>query len=1336
MTTLTMIQALAELQTLTNPTVQQIRDIVVQVKASAPVNVDSAPVNGSLYLYSGGVGSKAGFEIVEDIVKPDELNVKKGYWIEDTQVGMLLTDNSSGGFLEILDSAIISDPDNTLSREAILDGTTTDGVRDNNGLWDSASANLADSASGNVLAIVGEPKPDSVFIQTEIPALLDNTNVNTINGLDRELLSAEFNAGRTDLIVNKLEVITQSFLYNATASDLGGDLDGKTILGITNDVEAEAFLKTLGDDAERYLPELDVTDGGGGSLLSNILELGEKIGKALLVTSFAIAFSRSAEAYETGGADAAAEVMGNWAAEMTAGEIVATAAGGALVGLLAVTVGVGALPAIAVGGLVLVAGVAAELFFGEEISQFVDNLGLALNDDIDISVTINGEEQIITVNDYYYNNLHTYGNDSSFEIFDNTPNLITGDDTLVAFNGNGDHDVILANDQNNMILVGNGDDTVQAGGGDDTILVGEGDDVIDGGAGNDLLDFRGLDSGLSNDVAANLSTGQVEVEYIFDNDNLTIHNIEAVVTGSGDDMLVGNSGDNTLGGGAGSDTYLFNGAYDKDIVIDADGLGRIDIDGKTLSGEANLLGDGIWRLEDDDLGSYEVRALSDGSARLYKLLGNGTLDIANSITIEDFGAGDEKLGITLEGDGSEDVPEGAGTITISAVIESYGRPENTIFNGFYYDYSGVPDSNVDFSVSYAFSDLTDYQSLTSTTITVGGFSQTIDGLATSAGHGFQGLGYAGFIGVSFTAGLNGFGGDGPFLGGGTYVVENIQLYYSVPLYENKLIIDEVNYTTYFEVDFDNPIGGPSYTLGNVISSETKVSTVGVVTFTDTQDGTGESDALIAEEAGSLIDGAGGDDTIAGASGSDSLYGSDGNDSISGGDADDTLAGGTGDDLLSGDNGNDLLYAESGNDIVFAGAGDDTIIAGSGNGNDGYDGGEGIDQITFTSATQSITVHLGQGTATGTEIDTDILANIEDVLAGAGHDTIIGDAANNKLEGSDGSDSIHGSFGDDTLIGGDARDTLTGGADHDVLLGGNGNDVLNGGNDNDTLTGGSGTDWFNVRDGHDVITDYQFGDTLRFDYAGADYTIRSQQNLVEFVYLLNTDENQSSATIAGTTLTLDLGDGIDSLTLENLVDTQLTTAIDAAMAFSLDDNNSLTGTSGNDTIFAGAGEDSVFGSGGDDLLYGEQDSDLVHGGNGDDTILGGLARDTLTGGAGEDVIYGEDGNDVLNGGTGNDTLTGGESGDWFNVFDGHDLITDFTFNSDTANVIVDSTTTQIRTQQQLLDVITLLEADASTESHVSTDSADLALTFANGYALTLGGIIDNGITQEQIDGVTG
>jgi Ca2+-binding RTX toxin-like protein len=117
---------------------------------------------------------------------------------------------------------------------------------------------------------------------------------------------------------------------------------------------------------------------------------------------------------------------------------------------------------------------------------------------------------------------------------------------------------------------------------------------------------------------------------------------------------------------------------------------------------------------------------------------------------------------------------------------------------------------------------------------------------------------------------------------------------------------------------------------------------------------------------------------------------------------------------------------------------------------------------------------------------------------------------------------------------------------------------------------------------------------------------------------------------------------------------------------LNQNNTLRGTSGGDSIDAKAGNDTVYAKAGDDAVDGGQGNDTIYAGSGNDGVDGGQGDDRLFGGSGRDIIDGGQGNDTILGGFGADFLTGGQGADTF-VFlgqcDTNDTISDFSKGSD-------------------------------------------------------------------------
>src|SRR5207248_1077192 len=66
-----------------------------------------------------------------------------------------------------------------------------------------------------------------------------------------------------------------------------------------------------------------------------------------------------------------------------------------------------------------------------------------------------------------------------------------------------------------------------------------------------------------------------------------------------------------------------------------------------------------------------------------------------------------------------------------------------------------------------------------------------------------------------------------------------------------------------------------------------------------------------DEAGQIINGGNGNDTLTGTTGNDIISGGNGNDVINAGDGNDIVAGGNGNDTINGGRGNDILSGNNG-----------------------------------------------------------------------------------------------------------------------------------------------------------------------------------------------------------------------------------------------------------------------------------------------------------------------------------------------------------------------------------------------------------------------------------------
>ena len=103
------------------------------------------------------------------------------------------------------------------------------------------------------------------------------------------------------------------------------------------------------------------------------------------------------------------------------------------------------------------------------------------------------------------------------------------------------------------------------------------------------------------------------------------------------------------------------------------------------------------------------------------------------------------------------------------------------------------------------------------------------------------------------------------------------------------------------------------------------------------------------------------------------------------------------------------------------------------------------------------------------------------------------------------------------------------------------------------------------------------------------------------------------------------------------------------------NDTLTGGSSDDLIFAGSGFDTVNGGAGNDLIFGNSGRDSLSGDSGNDTIFGGRGRDSIEGGQDADNISGGGGPDTIHGNEGSDFLRGGAGLDLIDGDDGADTL---------------------------------------------------------------------------------
>ncbi|WP_335727718.1 M10 family metallopeptidase [Rhizobium etli] len=284
--------------------------------------------------------------------------------------------------------------------------------------------------------------------------------------------------------------------------------------------------------------------------------------------------------------------------------------------------------------------------------------------------------------------------------------------------------------------------------------------------------------------------------------------------------------------------------------------------------------------------------------------------------------------------------------------------------------------------------------------------------------------------------------------------------------------------------------------------------------------------------------------------------------------------------------------------------------------------------------------------------------IENVQAGSGNDTIVGNEMSNSLWGNAGNDSLDGGAGNDVLFGGTGGDRLVGGTGADTASyetaraavvvnlansAGNTGDAagdsyssiesLTGSTFADTLYGNAVANRLNGSAGNDLLIGGAGADQL-VGGSGVDTASYSTVTVGVKVSLVNSSVNTGDA--AGDTYS----------EIEN-----------------------LAGSTFSDTLYGNAGTNRLDGGAGNDLLIGGAGADQLVGGSGSDTasystatvgVKASLANsaintgdaagdtysqiETLAGSTFADMLYGNASSNRLDGSAGNDLLVGGAGAD--------------------------------------------------------------------------------------------
>ncbi|WP_162617534.1 calcium-binding protein [Yoonia maritima] len=87
----------------------------------------------------------------------------------------------------------------------------------------------------------------------------------------------------------------------------------------------------------------------------------------------------------------------------------------------------------------------------------------------------------------------------------------------------------------------------------------------------------------------------------------------------------------------------------------------------------------------------------------------------------------------------------------------------------------------------------------------------------------------------------------------------------------------------------------------------------------------------------------------------------------------------------------------------------------------------------------------------------------------GNDILRGGAGNDEIHGNEGNDDLNGGTGDDVLHGDQGNDKVAGGSGNDTMFGGTGDDKMRGQSGDDTMNGNDGADYLDGGSGNDQLS---------------------------------------------------------------------------------------------------------------------------------------------------------------------------------------------------------------------------------------------------------------------------
>ncbi|WP_407156418.1 hypothetical protein [Bradyrhizobium sp. STM 3557] len=907
--------------------------------------------------------------------------------------------------------------------------------------------------------------------------------------------------------------------------------------------------------------------------------------------------------------------------------------------------------------------------------------------------------------------------------------------------------VSITGDANaNIITGGSGADTIDGGGGADVISAGAGDDTvsyrgtevsIDGQAGTNTLLMRA--AATVNLANADQTTGDSTTVANFQNVDASLLATGVSITGaSGVNQITGSSGDDTIDGGGGSDTILagagndtvtfrgtettIDGGSGSDTLVLSTAAGITSVNFAVAAGTDQATGDAVkvYNFENLDASALSSALTVTGSAAANTITtgsGNDTIDGGGGADI--IASGDGNDTVTYYG-GETSIDGGNGTNTLimrAAVTVNLANADQT--SG---DTTAVANfQNVDASSLAVGVSLTG--SAAANVLSGGAGNDTVDGgggadvIATGGGddtvtyHGTE---------TSIDAG-SGIDTLIMVATGGTTAVN-----FSVTAGTDQTTGDGTAVTNFENLD------ASALASGLTVTGSTSANVITTGSGDDTINGNGGGDTINAGAGNDIVAYWGTETSLDGGTGTNTLQ-MKATGTVNLAAADQTsgdvstvtnfqnvdasaltvgasITGSSGINIITGGSGDDGIDGAGGADVIAAGGGNDGVTY---HGTEvSIDGGSGTDTLTLAAlggiTAVNFSVSAGTDQTTG---DTVTVTNFENLNASIASTalTVTGSTGGNNITTGSGADTIDGKGGYDSIAAGAGNDTVSYYASENSIDGGSGTNTLilqaaatinlgntdqttgdlttvtnfqnvdgsavatgmsmTGSSGANTITGGSGDDVIDGAGGADIIAAGAGNDTVYYRSGATSYDGGTGTNTlilrsVVTVNLANGDQTSG-----------------DSATVTNFQNVDASQVAGPETITGSSGANTIIGSTGNDTIDGGGGLDVIDAGTGNDTVTYRGTETSIDGNSGTDklvlaaaggitainlaigsdqttgdtvvvsnfesvdasvmttavTVTGSSSANTITTGSGDDIIHGGAGADTISAGAGNDTV---------------------------------------------------------------------------------------------------